>query len=130
MWAFGHFQFVIVIFAISVCSQYRKPLWTNKWFSYYSLFIFSVLTLQLLFMVNKDPSPIPEGLDKEYDSFLSAWFNVAPGIPFSFRALQFLFILFHLFSAVVLELAWSWYRHDRLKHGDGRYTSAEFLPLI
>jgi hypothetical protein len=127
LWNFGHFQFVIVIIAISVCSQYRKPLWTNKWFSYYSIFIFSLLSLQLLFMENKNPSPVPYG---GYDTFLSAWFNVAPGIPFSFRALQFLFILLHLISAIILELAWNWYRHERLRHGDDRYTSVEFLPLI
>jgi hypothetical protein len=83
-----------------------------------------ILSWQLLYLTNSGASKLPGPL--EYDSTLSSWFNIAPGIPFSFRLLQLFFIVFHLFCSIVLELSWNWYRHEKSK----TTRSSELLPLL
>jgi magnesium-transporting ATPase (P-type) len=104
LWSFGHFQFVIVIFAINFRSHYRLAFWTNHYFTFYTIFISSILVLMLLFMSNSSTATLP-GPD-EYDSVITAAFNVQPGIPFGYRLIQLTFTLFHLGCAVVWEVYW------------------------
>ncbi|KAJ3367303.1 hypothetical protein HDU91_001541 [Kappamyces sp. JEL0680] len=103
LWNFGHFQFVITIFALSFKSHYRLPFWTNRYFTYYVAFVFSLLALQMLFLTNASTAVLPG--PQEYDSWLSLLFTVQPGIPFEFRLLQLVFTAIH----AGLALGWEWY---------------------
>ena len=126
LWTFGHFQFVIVIFAMSLVTQYRKPFWTNRIFTFYTGFTFLLLTLQLLFLVNTSTAKVPTE-SPQYLPYFSSWFNVAPGIPFSFRFWELVFVLLHVGCAVMLEYGWFWFSYKRL---ESKTLYAESAPLI
>lgn len=101
VWQFTHFQFVIVAFAISCISHYRLPFYTNAYFSWYALIIFTCLTYIIL-IPNSSHAILPGR--NEYATYIDFLFNTQANIPFSFRIGQYALILFHLSLSVIWEV--------------------------
>lgn len=107
IWMYSHLQFGIVVFSISLYSNYRLPVWTNWYFVSYWIFIMSFMGSLLLFANNYSTAQVPS--DGEYDSFLAWFFHIQPGIPFLFRSFQFVLSIVHFCCSIAWEQAVDWY---------------------
>ena len=111
IWLYAHFQLATVILALSSFTKFQSKFHENKLFILYWILVFGCMSWMLL-------NGSGEAL------------YYAPGIPTSFRYLQYTLVVCQLVASVAFERGLVWYFTERLETKSGeRPFSGQYEQL-